>query len=329
MKTIKWGIIGAGRISSSFAAALNSMKDSELVAIAARDIDRANMFADRFHVKKAYGSYEELAKDPEVEVIYIGTPHTEHKANSALCIMNGKAVLCEKPFTLNEKDSQYLISLAREHKVFLMEAMWTKFLPVTKMVKKWLQDKRIGEVKHFKVSFGYYAEFDWNNRLFNPEVAGGALLDVGIYPITYVIHMLDKLPDQVISSAVLGESNVDEQNVIIFKYKEGILADLSSAVSADTGKDAVIVGDKGKIIVPNFWMASSAQLYDDKGNLLESFLEPHLENGYEYEAEEVNRCLRDGKTESDVVPLQDTLEIIKVMDKIRAQWGLIYPQERV
>ena len=328
MKTIKWGIIGAGRISSTFATALNSMENTELLAVAARDKERADLFAERFHAKKAYGSYEELAKDPEIDAIYIGTPHSEHKANTALCIINGKAVLCEKPFTLNQQETQYLISLAKEHKVFLMEAMWTKFLPVTKMVKKWVQENRIGEVKHFHISFGYYSEFDINNRLYNPDTAGGALLDVGIYPISYVIHMLDKLPDEIISSAVLGQSNVDEQNVIIFKYKEGILADLSSAISADTGKDAIIIGDKGKIVVPNFWMAEKAELYDAKGSLVDTFHMPHNMNGYEYEAEEVNNCLREGKTESDMVPLKDTLEIIKVMDKIRAQWGLTYPQER-
>jgi dihydrodiol dehydrogenase / D-xylose 1-dehydrogenase (NADP) len=328
MKTIKWGIIGAGRISTTFATALNSLEHTELVAIASRDLDRATEFANRFHIKNVYGSYEELVKDPEIDVIYIGTPHTEHKANAALCITNGKAVLCEKPFTLNQDETQYLIALAKEHKVFLMEAMWTKFLPTTKVVKNWIKDKIIGDVKYFNVSFGYAAEFDLNNRVYNPEVAGGALLDVGVYPIAYVIHMMDKLPDQVVSSAYLGKSNIDEMNVIAFRYNEGVLADLSSSISTNTGKDAVIIGDKGKIIVPNFWTAESAELYDDKGTLIDAFLLPFTANGYVYEAEEVNRCLREGKTESEVIPLQDTLDIIKIMDGIRAEWGLTYPQEK-
>ena len=325
MKTIKWGIISAGRISATFATALSSMEGTKIVAVAARDLQRAQEFADKFHIEKAYGSYEELAKDPDIDVVYIGTPHSEHKANSALCIMNGKAVLCEKPFTLNQYETKELITLAQKNKVFLMEAMWTKFLPATNKVKQWLEEKRIGTIKHFKISFGYYSEFDYNSRLFDPNIAGGALLDVGIYPITYVIHMMNKLPDQVISSAMFGKSNVDEQNVIIFKYQEeGILADLSSSVSAEVGKDAYIVGDKGKIKVPNFWMAEGAELYDEQ----EILVEPFKTNGYVYEAEEVNRCLREGKIESDIVPLQDTLAIIKVMDEIRSQWGLIYPQEK-
>jgi predicted dehydrogenase len=269
-----------------------------------------------------------LAKDKEIDVIYIGTPHTEHKANAALCIRNGKAVLCEKPFTLNQKDAQYLIDLAKEYNVFLMEAMWTRFLPATNVVKKWLQDKIIGEAKYFQISFGYRSEFDSNSRLFNPELGGGALLDVGIYPISYVIYMMDKLPDHVTGSAYLGKSRVDEMNVIAMRYDEGVVADLSSAISAETGNDAVIVCEKGRIVVPNFWMADSAQLYDLSGKLMDAYLLPFTANGYVYEAEEVNRCLREGRKESDAMPLQDTLDIMKIMDGIREQWDLVYPQER-
>lgn len=328
MKTIKWGIIGTGRIAATFAAALNSMEDTQLTAVASRNPDRAKNFADRFHIRKSYASYEELAMDPEIDVIYIGTPNTEHRKNAALCITHGKAVLCEKPFTVNQKETQELIELAKQHGVFLMEAMWTKFLPSAKTVKQWLQDKRIGEVKYFRASFGFYSPFDCNHRLYNPDHAGGALLDVGIYPITYVIHLMDRLPDQVISNAYLGKSNVDEMNIITFLYKEGVMADLSSAITAETDHDAVIVGDKGKIIVPDFWCAQKAELYDAEGNLEDTFSMKFKANGYEYEAEEVNRCLREGKTQSDMLPLQDTLDIIKLMDGIRAEWGLAYPQER-
>lgn len=329
MNKIKWGIIGTGMISSTFATALNSMEDSEIVAVASRSKEKAGEFADRFHIGKAYGSYEELAKDPEIEVVYIGTPHTEHKANAALCIINGKSVLCEKPFTLNQKETRYLIDLAKEHDVFLMEAMWTKFLPATKTVKKWIQDKEIGEVKYLHISFGFQNEFNPNHRLFDLSLGGGALMDVGIYPVTYTIHMMERLPDQVVSSAYLGRSGVDEMNIIAFRYNNGVLADLSSGVAAETGYDAVIVGDQGRIVVPSFWMADSAKLYDKKGNLKESFKQPFAVNGYEYEAEEVNRCLREGRKESSIVPLQDTLDIIALMDKLRTEWGLIYPQEQM
>lgn len=327
MKIIKWGILGTGIISTQFAKALTSMENTELVAVASRDISKASEFAKNFNIRKAYGSYKELAEDSEIDVVYIGTPHSEHKANAELCIVNGKAVLCEKAFTINQEETLYLINLAKEHNVFLMEAMWTKFLPVTHEVKKWIKNDRIGKLLHLRVNFGYYSKFDINSRLFSPELAGGALLDVGVYPITYVVHMLDRTPDRIISSAIMGQSHVDEQNTIIFEYKDGILADLSSALSVDLGMDAVIIGDKGRIVVPKFFMAEDAILYDENDNLIDTFSEPFRVNGYVYEAMEVNECIREGLKESRILPLKDTLEIMKIMDEIRAQWGLKYPQE--
>ena len=288
MKTIRWGIIGTGAIANKFAEVLNSLDDVELLAVASRKQETANAFAREYGVKRAYASYEELAKDSDLDVVYIATPHSEHKENAALCIKNGKAVLCEKAFTLNQEETEYLISLAREHKVFLMEAMWTKFMPTTFQVKKWIEEKRIGKVKHIRANFGYYNEFDINSRLFDPNTAGGALLDAGIYPITYAIHMLGKLPTSIKSSAIIGASNVDEQNVIILEFEDGTLADLSSAVTAELGKDAVIIGDKGRIEIPNFFFAQMAELYDAEGKLVDKFEEDFVINGYEYEAMEVN-----------------------------------------
>lgn len=329
MKTIRWGIIGAGRISSTFATALTSMENTKLVAIASRDLTRAKNFAERFHLDKAYGSYEELAMDPDIDVIYIGTPHTEHMANAALCLQHKKAVLCEKPFTVNAKDTEYLIRLAKENKVFLMEAMWTKFHPVTNQVKAWIAEGRIGKVNYMDIAFGYQSPFNMESRSYNPYLAGGALLDVGIYPITYAIHLLDKMPDEVISNAVIGRSNVDEINTIIFKYKEGILANLSSAVASNLGHDAFIVGDEGSILIPEFWHAQKAEMLDREGKLIETASIPFMINGYEYEAMEANSCLREGSLESKINPLQDTLDILKLMDDIRKDWGLVYPKELI
>ncbi len=327
IEVIRWGIIGAGNISSTFATALNSMRDVKLAAVASRNLNRAEEFAKKFGIDKAYGSYEELAADPEIDVIYIGTPHPEHKENAALCIKHGKAVLCEKSFTLNEKDSLYLTTLAAEHRVFLMEAMWTKFLPVTRKVKEWLKEGRIGELRHIRASFGFYTEFNPDSRLYNPELGGGALLDVGVYPITYVIHMVDCLPEQVLSSAVIGKTGVDERNVILMKFPQGILAELSSAVSAEIGYDAEMIGDKGRIYVPRFWCAEEAMLYNSRNELEETIEFPFQVNGYVHEAEEVNRCLREGLLESKLLPLKDTLSIMRIMDGIRSEWGLKYPGE--
>ena len=327
MKTINWGIIGAGNISSTFATALNGMEHTNLAAIASRNIERAEQFAGKFKIDKAYGSYEELVNDPEIDVIYIGTPHTEHKSNAELCIKNGKSVLCEKPFTINAKETMYLMDLAKEHKVFLMEAMWTKFLPATKRVKEWLAEGKIGKIRYMHINFGFQAQYDESNRLFNFAVAGGALLDAGVYPITYAIHVLGRLPKEVLSTANFGKSGVDELNSMIFKYEAEVIAIISSAISVNIGQDAVIIGDMGKIVVPSFLMAEKAMLYDNNGKLVESFTEEWKINGYEYEAKEVNQCMRDGKLESSILPLKDTLDVIRVMDSIRAEWGLKYTQE--
>lgn len=328
MRTVKWGMIGAGQIASKFATALNSLDHTELAAIASRDPVKASEFATRFHIKKAYGSYEELIVDPEIDVIYIGTPHTEHKAHARLCIEAGKAVLCEKPFTLNYPEAKELVDLAKSNGVFLMEAMWTKFLPTTRIVKQWISNKVIGDIKYMNISFGFRTEFDPCSRLYDPALGGGALLDVGVYPISYAIHLMERLPDKIVSSAYLGQSSVDELNVITLMYKEGMIASLSSAINAPTGNDAIIIGEKGRIVIPNFWTAESAEVYDSNGKLVDSFFHPFTSNGYVYEAEEVNRCIQEGKKQSDVIPLNDTLEIMKILDSLRADWGLVYPSER-
>ncbi len=327
MRTIRWGIIGAGHIAEKFATALNSLKDTELTAIASRSIDKAYEFSERYHVRKAYGSYEELVKDSDIDVIYIATPHTEHRKNASLCITHGKAVLCEKPFTVNYREAEILTTLAKEHKVFLMEAMWTKFLPATRTVRQWIEEERIGKVKYIQASFGFRSEFNPQSRLYDPKLAGGALLDVGVYPISYATFLLGKQPEKVVSSAFLGKSRVDETNVIALLFEGGAMADLSSSISANTGNDATIIGDRGRISVPNFWTAEKAELYDANGKLTETFSHPFTSNGFVYEVEEVNRCLREGKLQSDIIPHETTLAIMKLMDGIRADWGLVYPTE--
>lgn len=327
MRTIKWGIIGTGGISATFAKTLNQMEYTELAAAASRNENKAREFADKFGIKKAYGSYEELVKDPEIDVIYIGTPHTEHRPNAELCILNGKSVLCEKPFTLNSKEAKYLMELAKEHNVFLMEAMWTKFLPVTKKVKEWLAQGRIGTVKKLQASFGFSVPYNESNRLYNFDLAGGALLDAGVYPITYVLYLMDKLPVQVVSTGIFLDKGVDEQNCVLFKFDNHVIAAASSAINAQIGQDAVIIGDEGRIVVPSFLMANKAYLYDREGREAEVFEEEARITGYEFEAYEVNDCIRNGKIESSINPLQNTLEVMQVMDGIREEWGLKYKQE--
>lgn len=328
MKTIRWGIIGAGRISSTFAEALNGTEGAELAAVASRSMQRAREFAKKYNAQTTYSSYKDIATDETIDVIYIGTPHTEHRKNAEICIRAGKNVLCEKPLTLNTKDTEFLIQLAKEYHVFFMEAMWTKFQPVTKMVKEAIHAGRIGSIKYINVRFGYYAERNSEDRLLNPTLGGGALLDVGIYPITYAVHMLEQLPKKVTGAAQIGDTGVDEVNSILMEFKNGVIADLASSVTVEIGKDARIVGDKGYICIRNFWHAEQAEFYDNDGNLLETLEEPFQTNGYEYEIMEVNNCIREGRLESELLPLKDTKDIMKIMDELRKQWGLVYPQEK-
>jgi predicted dehydrogenase len=329
MKTIRWGIIGAGSISSTFATALNATNGAELVAVASRDLLRARNFAKEFHIPTAYSSYEEIVTDDNVEVIYIGTPHSEHIKNVELCIKSKKHVLCEKAFTLNEKDTTYLINLAKEYNVFLMEAMWTKLLPTTIMVKDWINSGRIGTLKYLSIRFGFFNERNVENRFFNLDLGGGALLDVGIYPVTYAVHMMEQLPKSIQSSALIGFTGVDEVNSILLQFENGAIADLSSSINVEVGKDALLVGEKGKIIVENFWKAERAELFDNEGNLLEVCDEPFQVNGYEYEVMEVNQCIREAKIQSDIVPLQATKDIMRILDTLRGQWNMVYPKEQL
>lgn len=326
-RKINWGILGAGNISGTFAKALNGLEDAKLYAVAARQMESAEAFAKKYNVKKAYDCYKTLVQDPEVDVVYIGTIHTMHFELMKLCILHNKAVLCEKPFTLNTKEAEEIIRLAREHQVFVMEAMWTKFLPTTNKVKEWLQSGRIGEIKNIRADFGFRIDFDPEHRIFSKEKAGGALLDVGIYPLTYACYLMNQLPNQVKSSAIIAKTGVDEMNTILLHFEPNVLANLSSATTAEIGTGALIAGTKGVIKIPDFYGASQAYLLNQEGEVVEHYKHPHIVNGYEYEAEAVMKDLINGKTENIVHSLEDTRNIIQLMDDVRKEWNIEYPSE--
>lgn len=328
MRKINWGIIGTGAIANTFATALLGVKEANLYGVASRTLTKAQAFAKTYHMNQAYGSYEALLEDPEIDVVYIGSPHTEHYTHAKACLLAKKNVLCEKPISINSIETKELVELAKENQVFLMEAMWSKFLPANACVKEWIDSDRIGAIQYMNINFGFMGERDYNSRLFNPDLGGGALLDVGIYPIHYATFLMGKLPDKIQSTMISGLSGVDEINAITFSYDEGVLALLSSSISTRIGSDAVIIGAKGKIKIENFYMAQKASIYDEEDTLIESFYEPFLVNGYEYEAMEVNRCIMEGHLESPRNPLQRTIEIMEVMDSIRKEWNLVYPGGR-
>lgn len=323
---IRWGILGPGGIAHKFADALKVIRDAEIIAVGSRDLQRADVFARMFDVPHRHGSYLELANNPEVDVVYVATPHPFHKACAMLCLEAGKAVLCEKPLTVDAKQAGALIACAREHKQFLMEAMWTRFIPVMVKVREWLAAGVIGEPRMLTADFGNRVELTAENmkgRLFALELAGGAMLDIGVYTVS-LASMVFGAPTEITSLAHIGETGVDEQAAVLLSYDAGQIASLSCAITTRTSQDARIFGTKGSIYIPNFSRATSVTL-EVLGKEPVQIETPFTSNGFEYQVLEVIKCLRAGKLESDMMPLDESLSIIKAMDVARAQWGLKYP----
>ncbi len=320
--TIRWGILGTGNIAQQFARGLAELPDAQLVGVGSRNLETAQAFATDFGAAHAHGSYDALAQDSEAEVVYIATPHTLHAENSLLCLGAGKAVLCEKPFALSAAQAQTVIDAARAEGLFLMEAMWTRFFPLFGTLRELVEAGRIGEPKLLHADFGFAGPVT-QNRLFNPELGGGALLDVGVYPVSLASYLLGT-PTEVSSHAHLGKTGVDEQNAIVLKHQNGALALLSSTIRAATPQEAFIMGTEGNIrVCAPWWQPEKLVLTDTNGE--ETFSSPLPHNGYAYEAAEVMRCLREGRLGSPLMPLAETLSIMQTLDTCRAQWGLRYP----
>ena len=321
---IRWGILGTGSIAGKFAQGLAALPDARLVAVGSRAAATAEAFGAQYNIPRRHASYEALARDPEVEAIYVSTPHSLHCENTVLCLGQGKAVLCEKPFAINAAQARQMIGAARAGKVFLMEAMWTRFLPLMGWVRQHLPE--IGQVRLVSADFGFRAGLNPQSRLFAPSLGGGALLDVGVYVLSFASMILGPRPAQLASAACLGETGVDEQTSLLLSYADGAQATLSCAVRTTTPQEARILGTEGMILIESpFWKGTAATLRSGGGQVRAEF--PLQGNGYHYEAAEVGRCLRAGKTESQLMPLDETLAIAELMDQARAQWGLRYPME--
>lgn len=324
---VRWGILSTGHIAHTFAKAVRHVPAAELVAVGSRSQASADKFGDEFDIPHRHPSYEALVADPEVDVIYVCTPHPLHAPCAKLALSAGKHVLCEKPFTVNLREAREVVALAREKNLFLMEAMWTRFLPSLGKAREWITSGVLGDVRLFQAAFCFRAGDDEASRLLAPEMAGGGLLDVGIYPISLASMLFGGQPQRIVSLAHLGHTGVDEQAVIIFGYGDGALASLACAVRTSTVHDAYIYGTEGYINLQSpFWSTTRAMLY--KGDQMqEAFEQPHPCNGFEYQIEEVCRCVQSGLHESGTMPLDETLAIMETMDRIRDQWGLRYPGE--
>jgi len=320
---VRWGILSAGRMAGRFAVDLRKTPGTEIVAVAARSVQRAEAFALKHRIPRAHGSYEALAKDPDIDVIYVATTHNFHKSHTLLCLENGKHVLCEKPFALNAIEARQMIACAGEKRLFLMEAMWSRFNPAYKRAMQWIKEGLIGEVRMLSADLGFRATWEPEHRLFNPGLAGGSILDVGVYPIALASHLFGSRPAEIQAAASLGATGVDEQAGIMLQYPQGQLALLSSAIQTRTPHNAFIMGTRGMIWMPMFWRARLAVLWRSR-----KF--PRIvwgRVGYQYEAAEVNQCIREGKVESPTVTLAESLALMETMDQIREKIGLQYPGE--
>ncbi len=327
MNKIKWGIIGTGHISNKFATALSFLSEAELVAVASRDQETADAFARKHNIPKAYSTYEALAGDPEIDVIYIGTPHSFHLENSVMCMRNGKAVLCEKALTINSTEAREMVRIAFEENVFLMEAMIPRHVPLMRKVMNWVREERIGEVRMVKASRCARRDFPPEARQLNPELGGGSLLDVGVYVISFASMVYQKPPVEAIGLGHIGELGSDEQGIVVLKYDNGEMADLSFALRTEAVNEAYIFGTDGFIKIDDvFAVPTKATLYKDK-QAIETIEEPILGNALNYEAEEVMRCLKLGLKESPYMPLEESVQIMEIMDKIRIPWGLVYSND--
>lgn len=317
---IRYGIIGLGDIATRFVKVLNRVENVELTAVAARDKAKAEAFAEKFNASKAYDNYIELINDEEVDVVYVALTHNFHYDIVKHCLNKGKSVLCEKPLTTSKKDTEELIALSREKKVLLMEAMWMKCIPAFIKAKQWVKTGKIGDVKLISASFGIHAKFNPESRLFNPDLAGGSVYDVGVYPIQFATGILNECPEIVNGIATICETGVDEYAAINMSFKSGVLATLSCGLTAYTNRDARIYGTQGNIIVYDFFGSQKCELYDSENNLKECFGE-RFEDGFIYEIEHFNELYLNNRIESNLVPHRDAIMCADIVDKLLKKWG--------
>ncbi len=315
MGTFRYAVLGAAKIGAKFCQAAALIEGCEVCAVASKSLERAIQFAENNSIQKAYGSYEELLDKEHPDCAYIAvTPH-DHYRLAMMCVERGIPVLCEKAMFQNSAEAESLYAAAKEQGVFVMEAMWSRFLPATKQVKTWLSEDRIGLPEISQMSIGFAAPPGAENRYFNPQAGGGAARDITVYAYELTTYILDQKIKRMAVSAVRGETGVDINNHISIDF-EYTLADLATSFVTKMESRMVLYGRKGKIIWPGPHHSSECFLYDGTGNLVEHFIDRETKNGFVYELEETIRCIRAGLLESPVVPWKDTLECSRLFDRI-------------
>jgi len=322
---IRWGIVGPGHIAHSFAKDLKLIDDGELTAVASRSLDRANEFAEEYGAEHRFGSYQELFESDVVDVLYIATPHTSHCDLTIAALNHGKAVLCEKPMGIDADQVKTMIAAAKKNGVFLMEALWSRFNPSIVKVMQLVDEGAIGDVAYLNANFGFYGlDRDEDGRLLNPDLAGGSLLDIGIYPIFLAYLILGK-PDNIEAASLFHKTGVEIQTSMIFEYPHA-QATLASGLRSNMQMRAEIAGSKGSVFLHDRWHETQGYSIEIDGNM-KNFDLPTKGKGYSHEIEEVQACLRSGKLQSEKWSLRNSLDLVNLLDEVRSITGTTFPFE--
>lgn len=322
---MKFAILAAGNIAHSMAQAVSGLKEIEKYAVASRSLERAQAFAEQWDFEKAYGSYEEMLLDPAVELVYVASPHSHHYEHAKLCLEHGKHVLLEKAFTVNARQAEELMQLAEKKGLLLTEAIWTRYMPSRGMIDQLIESGVIGKVTSLTANLGYVLPHI--ERLQKPELAGGALLDLGVYPINFALMVFHDKVEKVSSTAVMSPLGIDWINSITLTFADGRVAVLHSNMLAQTDRQGVINGDKGYIEVQNINNCEEIRVFDLDRKMTARYMVPEQINGYEYEVLSCIEAIKAGKTECPEMPHSETLRVMKLMDAIRADWQMTYPCE--
>jgi predicted dehydrogenase len=324
-RTIRWGIIGAGKIAQSFVRDFPLLHNAVLVAIAASNKERAVAFAATHNIGLAY-TYEELYSSSEVDAVYISTTHNFHFEQVKQCLLHGKAVLCEKPITINDTECKQLVELSKANKVFLMEAMWSYFLPAVIKAQQWLAEGRIGALKAIQADFSFAVEKNLTGRMYNPQLAGGALLDLGVYNVALSTFFMQRKPGSITATGILTETGVDASTAMLLHYGD-VVATLFTSMQTRMTNKLCLFGEKGYIELPEFWRAKSAILYDSEFNAAENFEDGRTAHGFVYEMQHATDMILNDAVESNIMPHQTSIDIQEIMTEVRRQIGLQYPME--
>lgn len=318
-------ILGAGNIGATMARTIHGMKDVQCYAVASRDLTKAKEFAKEYGVEKAYGSYEEMLQDPLVELVYVATPHSHHYEHMKLCIAHKKPILCEKAFTANEVQAREIFELARKEQVFVTEAIWTRFVPLRKTLDEILASDIIGTPYMLTANLGYL--ISQKERIAEPALAGGALLDIGIYPLNFAMMAFRGEVEKILSTATISDKGVDEQESMTIMYRDGKMAVLHATTKALTDRMGIISGSKGYLVVENINNPEAIHVYNTKREEIATYQAPKQITGYEYEVEASVKAIKEGKLECEEMPHEESLRMLRYMDQMRAYWGVKYPFE--